>query len=280
MFELFMDERVKWSIKVVDAEDGTILYERTPENQMETASIGKLFLLMYIMHLVESKKLDIHEIIDRRTSSPDDFCEDSGLLYLLEQQTLSIKDLGFFVGAFSDNYATNLLVERVGLENIQQYAREQGFRNSNLLDYVRMQRTPQNPADMSCGTGSELCDYMVRLESERLVSATASQQIERWLATDTDTSMTSSVFNVDPLAHWEENEAFRLRHKTGTESDVRCDVGFARCLPTGKRAAWAVLANWDKAKYGDLRDVVLADMRRLGGLIRSYLEDGRSVRPE
>ncbi|MCI1219495.1 MAG: class A beta-lactamase-related serine hydrolase [Bifidobacterium sp.] len=279
MVDIFLDSRVRWSVEIRDGSNGSVLYAHTPANEMETASIGKLFLLMYLMHEVDSGRIDIHEVIDRRVMSPDDFCEDSGLLYLLEQQTLSIKDLGFFVGAFSDNYATNLLVERVGLKKIQEYAREQGFRHSNLLDFVRMKRTAENPADMSCGCGSELCDYMMKLQSGQLVSHGVSRQIERWLGTDTDTSMVASAFNVDPLAHWQEKEAFRLRHKTGTESDVRCDVGFVRCLPTGKTVAYAVLANWDKTQHGDLRDVVLSDMRKLGALIRDYVEGGENVRP-
>jgi beta-lactamase class A len=65
---------------------------------------------------------------------------------------------------------------------------------------------------------------MMRLQSGKLVSEGVSGQIERWLGTDTDTSMVASAFNVDPLAHWEGNEAFRLRRKTGAESDARCGV--------------------------------------------------------
>ncbi|OZG60445.1 serine hydrolase [Bifidobacterium myosotis] len=267
-----LDPRIDWSIMIRDAVTGETLYERTPDAVLKTASIGKLFLLIEVMHQIETGELGLHEIIDRRAMSSDDFCEDSGLLYLLDQQTLSVHDLGFLVGSFSDNYATNLLIERVGLDRVQSFAKAQGFERSSLLDYVRMELRPDGPDDMSCGCARELCDYMLRLNAGTLVSPSASAQIERWLGTDTDTSMASGAFNVDPLAHWEAGDPFQLRHKTGTESDVRCDVGFVRCDPTGRTVAYAILANWDKARYGHLRDVALADMRRLGAAIRAYIE--------
>ncbi|WP_363300738.1 serine hydrolase [Bifidobacterium sp.] len=71
MFDIFLDSRVRWSVEIRDGSDGSALYAHTPENEMETASIGKLFLLMYLMHEVDSGKIDIHEILDRRVMSPD-----------------------------------------------------------------------------------------------------------------------------------------------------------------------------------------------------------------
>lgn len=272
MERINLDERVEWSIEVRDAGSGAMLFDRTPDVVLRTASIGKLFLLMEIMHQVRDGELDLHEVIDRTRMSPECRCEDSGLLYLLEQDTLSVRDLGFLVGAFSDNYATNLLIERAGLDRVQSFAVAQGFERSALLDYVRMVRPANGIGDMSCGCASELCDYMMQLQAGSLVSPEASAQIERWLGADTDTSMAAGAFNVDPLAHWEESEPFRLRHKTGTESDVRCDVGFVRCMPTGRAVAYAILANWDKTRYGDLRDAVLADMRAIGDAMRRHLE--------
>ncbi|KFI52452.1 beta-lactamase related protein [Bifidobacterium biavatii DSM 23969] len=267
-----LDPRVDWSVMVRDAASGELLYERTPDRVLKTASIGKLFLLMEVMRAIEAGELGLHEVIDRDRMSPDDFCEDSGILYLLDQKTLTVHDLGFLIGAFSDNYATNLLVERVGLEHVQAFAKSQGFEHSALLDYVRMELRPNGPDDMSCGCARELCDYMMRLNAGTLVSPAASAQIERWLGADTDTSMASGAFNVDPLAHWEAGDPFQIRHKTGTESDVRCDVGIARHAPSGRTVAYAILANWDKARYGRLRDDVLTDMRRIGESMRQYIE--------
>ena len=196
---------------------------------------------------------------------------------MLRQPTLCIADLGVLIGSFSDNYATNLLIDHVGLDRVQQCARQvMRYETSNLLDKVRMERDQSHdgPDDMSRGCADELCDYMIRLATGRLISDTASAQIDRWLAADADTSMLAGAFNVDPLAHWPQDAGFRLRHKTGTESDVRCDVGFVEDVATGTTVAYAVLANWNKREHGDLRDTVLAQMRQLGLHIRQYIESG------
>jgi beta-lactamase class A len=148
-----------------------------------------------------------------------------------------------------------------------------GFRSSGLLDKVRERRvTPPMPDDMSRGCAAELCNFMGDLAQGSLISVSASSQIERWLSADADTSMVASAFNVDPLAHWPADAGVHLCHKTGTEHDVRGDVGFIRRMDTGHTVAYAILANWDAHRYGDLRDVVLRDMSSLGTGIRRVLD--------
>lgn len=261
------------SVRLVDPSSSAgVLAEQEPRASLKTASVGKLFLLAEIARLAVAGRLDLGEVLSRDDESPEDPMEDSGLLYLLRQRSLCVADLCVLVGAFSDNYATNLLVGRVGLEAVARCSRDLlGYRTSSLLDKVRWTRDPSMPDDMSRGCAAELCDYMARMHAGRLIGPRESALVERWLGTDADTSMLSGVFGVDPLAHWPDDAGFALRHKTGTESDVRCDVGVVSSATTGRTIAYAVLANWDRG-LGDLRDVVLADMRRCGESIRTVLE--------
>ncbi|MCI1832298.1 MAG: class A beta-lactamase-related serine hydrolase [Bifidobacterium sp.] len=277
-----LDSRVHWSIDVVrvggagadPAPRVDALAELNAHDSLRTASIGKLFLLAELMRQVEAGMIGLNDVVSRDDERPDDFMEDSGILYMLDQRTFTVADLAVMVGACSDNYATNLLVERVGLSHVQRCARETlGYTRSTLLDKVRMTRRtgPDLPDDMSRGSADELCDYMVRLSRGTMISRGASSRIERWLGADFDTSMASGAFCVDPLAHWPYDGDFLVRHKTGTESDVRCDVGMVTARSTGITVAYAILANWDKSAYGDLREPVLDDMRRLGMAIRRYV---------
>ena len=273
-----LDQRIHWSIDIrkISGTDDQVLVSAHAADSLKTASIGELFLLGETMRQSEAGRISLRDVIDRDHEQPDDAMEDSGLLYMLDQRTLTVADLGVLIGAFSDNYATNLLIGHVGLDAVQRFAREElGYTESNLLDKVRWER-PSGvglPDDMSRGCASELCDYMCRLHRGDLVSEDASRQIRRWLAADADTSMVSGAFNVDPLAHWPQDAGVALCHKTGTESDVRCDVGLVSVADTGVAVAWAVLANWDKAAYGDLRDAALADMRRIGERIREIISE-------
>lgn len=269
-----LDARVRWSVSVrfVDSSPQTrVLCEHDPDVSLQTASIGKLFLLAEIARRSVAGDLALDEVVSRDDESPEDSMEDSGLLYLLRQRSLCIGDLCVLVGAFSDNYATNLLVGRVGLDAVRRCSRDLlGYRTSALLDKVRWTRDASMPDDMSRGCAAELCDYMARMHAGRLIGPRESALVERWLGADADTSMVSGAFGVDPLAHWPDDAGFALRHKTGTESDVRCDVGVVSSRSTGRTVAYAVLANWDRG-IGDLRDVVLADMRRIGDAIRATL---------
>ena len=277
-----LDPRIRWSVfirRVDPFPAAGVLYEHDSGTSLETASIGKLFLLAEIARQAVSGELDLGEVVSRDDESPEDPMEDSGLLYLLRQRGLCIADLCILVGGFSDNYATNLLVGRVGLGAVTRCSRDVlGYRSSALLDKVRWTRDASMPDDMSRGCAGELCDYMARMHAGTLIGPRESAMVERWLGADADTSMVSGVFNVDPLAHWPDDAGFALRHKTGTESDVRCDVGVVSSRSTGATIAYAVLANWDRGT-GDLRDVVIADMRRIGGTIRDALDAPSSAAP-
>jgi beta-lactamase class A len=87
-----------------------------------------------------------------------------------------------------------------------------------------------------------------------------------WLAAGSDLSMVAGGLGLDPLAHAAADRGLLLRHKTGTDTGVRADVG----LVEGPRAAlaYAVLANWEPAA-GDPRDAVLAAMREVGAALRA-----------
>ena len=148
-----LDSRIHWSIEirnVGDADGSAVpLLSLNANDSLKTASIGKLFLLGETMRQCEAGRISLLDVIDRDKEQPDNFMEDSGLLYILAQRTLSVADLGVLIGAFSDNYATNLLVEHVGLDAVQRFARENlGYSESNLLDKVRWERSDDMPDDM------------------------------------------------------------------------------------------------------------------------------------
>ncbi|MFT8637589.1 MAG: serine hydrolase [Pseudoclavibacter sp.] len=252
---------VRWSINVLDG-DGDVLAESGADRQCETASVGKLFLLIEVASRLESGALSP----DERICIPDDLrVEDSGLLYRMRDQRLTIADAALLVGAVSDNLATNALLHRCGLDVVRARSRQLGYRDTGLLDYIRDERTPDMPWAPSCGTARDLSDLLHRLSNHEVVSSRVSAQVMEWLAADTDTSMVASALLVDPLAHVEpDDQGIVLRHKTGTTSRVRADVGWVQG-PAGS-LTYAVCANWD----GDVRYLVpvMTAMRRIGERLR------------
>ncbi|MDF2559902.1 MAG: serine hydrolase [Microbacterium sp.] len=261
-----LDARAAWSVRIVDAESGRILAEHTPDVQCETASIGKIFLLLEVARRLEDGSLSE----DQRIDIPDEHrVADSGLLYLMRDQRLTVHDAALLVGAVSDNLATNALIHLCGLEAVRDVAPSLGYTRTSLLDYIRNERTPDLPWTPSYGTAAELADVMRRIGAGDAFSPAVCTRVLSWLAAGTDTSMTADSFLLDPLAHVEaEYQGMVLRHKTGSVSFARVDVGLL--AGPAARVAYAVAANW-KDSPADLRAPVLDDMRAIGEAIRAHV---------
>ena len=67
---------------------------------------------------------------------------------------------------------------------------------------------------------------MRRLGAGEVISPAVSGRVLDWLAADTDTSLVADALLLDPLAHVEpEYQGMVLRHKTGSTSFARADIG-------------------------------------------------------
>ncbi|MDL5352812.1 serine hydrolase [Microbacterium sp. zg-YB36] len=260
-----LDPRATWSVRVV-ADDGTVLAEHAPDVVCETASVGKVFLLIEVARRLETGELSA----DQRIEIPaEHVVADSGLLYRMRDRQLSVYDAALLVGAVSDNLATNALLAMCGLAAVRAVAPALGYENTSLLDFIRNERTPDLPWTPSYGTAAELADLMRRLAAGEVISPAVSAQVSTWLAADTDTSMVADALLLDPLAHAEaEYQGMILRHKTGSTSFARIDVGHLAGPAAG--VAYAVAANW-KGAAKDLRAPVLDAMRAIGEELRRHV---------
>jgi beta-lactamase class A len=260
---------VTWSARVADLTTAETLWEHDSARVLKTASVGKIFLLAEVARRFEVGTLDRGEVV---AAAAEDRIADSGILYLLRQQNHRIDDLCLLIGAVSDNMATNILLRRLGLADVQRATRDLGFTESGLRDMVRLNRSQDDPLTLSVGNAAELCELVARLDAGTLHSAAVSEQVRRWLGVNTDLTMAAQAFHVDPLAHTEPDHGFELWNKTGTISDARIDVGCVGHSASGRKVGYAVLANWIWGE--DHRDPVLEAMHRVGLEIRRHLENG------
>jgi beta-lactamase class A len=233
---------VRWSISV-----GDVTHE--PDRELRTASVGKLLLLFETARQITAGELDPSAQLSRDARHS---VADSGLWQHLTQNRLPVADVAVLIAAVSDNDATNVLLERIGLTSVAAMAERLGLRHTALHDRVRDDRGPQHPATLSTGTAAELRRVMRRLARRELLDPRTDALIDGWLATSTDLSMVASAFHDDPLAH-----ALGVRNKTGTDDGVRADVGYRGDL------TYAVMANWDPAA-GDATAAVMDGMRAIG----------------
>lgn len=258
---------VTWSILVCHSADRAPLLEVDSARECATASIGKVLLLITVAEQLETGALARDDILSREDVAP---VADSGLWQHLAVSSLPVTDVCALVGATSDNLATNVLIDAVGLDAVAATARRLGLTNTALHDVVRDHRGPEHPAALSTGTAAELVHLFTMVDEPRDISPSAARQVRQWLSTNTDLSMVASAFGLDPLAHTTADRGFTLWNKTGTNDGVRCDVGVVHRASAS--VTYAVLANWNPESASDpTRDEVLAAMSRIGHLVRDAL---------
>lgn len=124
-----LDGAIGYSI--VDLTSGD-RFEYQPKLVSATASTIKLAILYELMHAADEGrvKLDDTKALDRRRAVP------GGLLYEMGTPTLSLRDYAVAMAVLSDNTATNVLIELLGMEAITARMRTLGLEETKLRRYM------------------------------------------------------------------------------------------------------------------------------------------------
>lgn len=232
---------------------------------LPTASLGKVLLLIEVAsRIVEGASGDL-EILDKHSASP---VADSGVWQFLRAPSLPIVDVAALVGASSDNLATNVLLQHVGLDAVRRRTESIGLTRTALLDIVRDQRGPDDAPQLSVGSAAELAWLFGALARGQIVDAAVSQRVLDWLSLGTDLSLVASAFGLDPLAHRQPDHDIQLINKTGTDTGVRSEAGVIFGPRTA--AAYAVTVQFsDESLHGRL--AVLDALRTIGHDLLEYV---------
>jgi beta-lactamase class A len=250
--------------------DGRVVRAVDADTTYTTASLGKIFLLCEAAQQIADGRID-PAVTLARNSAP--CAGGSGLWQHLDQEQLSVADVCTLIGSVSDNLATNVLLERVGLAAVTARAQALGCQRSLLHDSVRDVRRRGDPPRLSSGTAYELAEVARRIHVAATgaagdgITPAAATLVEKWLLTGTDLSLVAAPFRLDPLEHVA-SEPWILWNKTGSDADVRADMGV---VSRGERfIAYAAIATWDS---GDpLTEEPFDLMHELGRSIRHDLE--------
>ncbi|MFI6481180.1 serine hydrolase [Nonomuraea sp. NPDC050663] len=228
------------------------------DTELPLASVGKLLLLAETARRIDSGALDPAEIVE---VLPGERCSGSGLLTALSQASWSVADLALLTAAVSDNTATNALLRRVGLDEVNAGARALGLPATRLLDRVREPRLPEHPPAFALGTAAELARLAALVTREegwaRLMLS--------WMAANTDRSLAPALVPHDPESR--ERPARRrpgtvwVANKTGTDTGTRADAGVM--IGHDATVAYAVIAHGPAGREHDLVRAV----RQAGHLI-------------
>ncbi|MDN5767726.1 MAG: class A beta-lactamase-related serine hydrolase [Humibacillus sp.] len=263
---------VEWSV-CLRAGSGIPLGAVGADVSLRTASVGKVLLLLETARALTEGELQADEVLTRTL---EEWVADSGLWHTLSIESLPLGDVAALVGAVSDNLATNVLLRRIGLDQVARLATELGLRATALHDRVRDRRTSSHAATLSTGSAAELSELMARIATGTAVSHAADSLVRQWLSANVDQSMVGAVFveqaGLDPIAHHvllteavdraperaaepaagdsgargnttASGQLLGVWNKTGTDSGVRADVGAV--TRGGRTVTWAAIANWE-----------------------------------
>lgn len=195
----------------------------SPDTPVSTASVIKLPMLVEAMEQVKAGK---HKLDDKITLQKDDIVQGSGILQFFDTPlAITFKDALTFMIIESDNAATNLVIDQVGIKNVNDWISQMGLKDTYLYKKVFKPATGPMPADQKkFGLGkttaremAKVMESIVRcdLHDETLCDAMLymlrNQQYRNLVPHYIETSDTSEGLSL-------------IANKTGSLNEVRNDV--------------------------------------------------------
>lgn len=177
-----------------------------------TASSIKVFILAEVYRQAAEGKFSISDI---RPLTPAHRVGGSGVLSLLGERSvsMSIRDYCVLMIQQSDNTATNLLIDLVGMKNVNSFAAKNGC-SATLLQRVMMDVAAAKAGRENISSPADLALMFERLHNGEVVSAEASKDMLRILSVEKDGALRSGLPAGTAIAN-----------KGGEIDGIRCDVG-------------------------------------------------------
>ena len=221
-------------------------FEYMADEPMPTASLIKFPLMIAAYHAVEVGKLDLD---DKITLKEKDKVPGSGILtsHFSEGATISLRDAIHLMIVYSDNTATNLVAEQVGLRAAARQMNNLDCPETKLHSLVFRRDTsiyPERSKKYGLGstTAADMVMLLEMLSKKVLVNEKASEKmLEHLYACEDKQKFPRFLPNV------------KIAHKTGSINGVRTDAGLLDA-PNGPIAV-CVLTNENEDKsWGNRND--------------------------
>jgi serine-type D-Ala-D-Ala carboxypeptidase (penicillin-binding protein 5/6) len=215
-------------------------YEYEADKPMPTASLIKFPVMIATYEAVDQGKLSLDEMIELKK---DDQVQGSGILtaHFSPGTKISLRDAIHLMIVYSDNTATNLVLDQLGLPATNECMERLGCSETRINSKVFRRDTSIAPErSKKYGLGSTTAGDMVKLAElvyrKKVVNEDASQKmLEHMFACD-------DKLKVPRLLP----EGTRVAHKTGSVTESRTDAGIM-ITPAGP-IAFGILTDKNKDK--------------------------------
>ena len=224
---LTLEERIEAELKSYDGTMGLYIDDlkgnvitRFPDEKFETASTIKVYILAALFDAIQQGKASLKDML---TCEKRFWIDGSGILGSLEVgTTLSVKNVATLMIIVSDNIATNMLIDYLGIDNINACIQKLGCKDTvlhNVLDFAKYHQ-------LGTTTPRDYASMFVRIQNRTLISPEASEQMWQILSQQHYNSMivkSLPQFYVDPDNY--DEQLFWFASKSGSMNACRNDGG-------------------------------------------------------
>jgi beta-lactamase class A len=195
-------------------------YTLNADEVLQTASLIKLAVMVEAYRQLDAKKVDFAKTL---TLTKDDKVPGSGVLteHFSDGATFPLRDAVRLMTVFSDNTATNMVLDQVGLKAVNEMTKELGLPETRINSKVYKRST--SSVDLA------------RSEKYQLGSTTANETVKLLELIHTGKAASAESCKA-MLGHLEKNDdkellvrflppGTKVAHKTGATNKVRTDAG-------------------------------------------------------
>ena len=186
------------------------------ENEMMlAASLIKLTVLGEVFRQIKDGKINENEVFT--TNDKDKVPSCGALNYMQEGLNVRLKDLYTLMIILSDNYATNMLIDRCGIENINNFIKSNGLKNTvlkrKMFDAIGASKGLENYT-----SAKDMALLLEKIYNGTLVSKKAS---DKMLGVLKNQRLNSKI----PFFLSSGENKVQIAHKTGEDTNITHDVG-------------------------------------------------------
>ena len=209
-----------WGIVLEDLNTGE-KWEHNEQELFYAASVIKVPIMAAVFQAVERKQLSLSDLISLKK---EEYVGGSGVLqHLTPGTSLPLSDIILLMIIQSDNTATNLLIDLVGVENIQQTMKDAGMEYSTF--YNKLMLSEPNPLGSNSIAAKDVGNLLSKMAQGQLVSEQASKQMIDMMKKQQVRDCLPEKLP-SPYSNFNNGmPAWELANKTGWIPGTRHDVG-------------------------------------------------------
>ena len=259
----------------------------SPDTPVQTASVIKLTILYEALEQVRSGKAHFD---DRITLTKADQVPGSGVLLFFDAPlSLTLKDVLTMMVVMSDNSATNLVIDHLGLENINARIAKLGLKDTYLYKKVFMPTTPGMvmPADqkkfgLGKTTAREMAEVMTKIVRCELAEPGSPARPDDAALCAVALKMLHEQFYRNAIPHYLDGMAGAksdsIANKTGSLNAVRNDVA-AISTKNGMVIISAFTSNNKDQSWGTEQEGELTIAKLARAIVQSWSPEGLAAWP-